>query len=250
LKKKAVSKSKANRELPRRSVILATGVKHRHLNIEGEDKYLGHGVSYCAVCDGPFYAGKDVMVIGDANSALQYAILLAAQCPHVDVVTLFDKFFADDVLVKGLKSLQNVTITHNMSSLSFNGDGKNLTSVSFKTPSRKKRKTSRPLPPSSRLANSPTTSVSPTLVELKKGFIVTDESMATKTARHLRLRRLPRQEDPPVNHRLWRWRNCCLERFDLRLQPTDEIKKTSVRIKGRKFFFLPSINRSRANRRA
>jgi alkyl hydroperoxide reductase subunit AhpF len=151
-----------------RSVIMATGVKHRHLNIEGEDKYLGHGVSYCAVCDGPFYAGKDVMVIGDANSALQYAILLAAQCPHVDVVTLFDKFFADDVLVKGLKSLQNVTITHNMSSLSFNGDGKNLTSVSFKTPSRKKRKTSRPRPPSSRLANSPTTSVSLRLSSLKK----------------------------------------------------------------------------------
>jgi thioredoxin reductase (NADPH) len=163
------------------SVILATGVKHRHLNIEGEDHYLGHGVSYCAVCDGPFYAGKDVMVIGDANSALQYAILLAGECPHVDVVTLFDKFFADDVLVKGLKSLQNVTITHNMSSLSFNGDGSKLTSVSFQNTQTKEKKdfpTSAAfvaigqLPDNERFAN---------VVSLQKGFILTDEMMACKT---------------------------------------------------------------------
>jgi len=163
------------------SVIIATGVKHRKLGIEGEDRLLGHGVSYCAVCDGPFYEGKDVVVIGDANSALQYAILLASQCPHVDVVTLFDKFFADDVLVKGLLSLRNVTITHNMSSLSFNGDGKNLTSVSFENTVSKERTDIAcaaafvaigQLPDNDRFAN---------LVELKKGFILTDETMATKT---------------------------------------------------------------------
>jgi len=171
----------SSNEYRAKSVIIATGVKHRHLNIAGEDKYLGHGVSYCAVCDGPFYAGKPVMVIGDANSALQYAILLASQCPHVDVVTLFDKFFADDVLVKGLLSLRNVTITHNMSSLSFNGDGKNLTSVSFENTVSKERTDIAcaaafvaigQLPDNDRFAN---------LVELKKGFILTDETMATKT---------------------------------------------------------------------
>jgi thioredoxin reductase (NADPH) len=164
-----------------RSVILATGVKHRHLNIQGEDSYLGHGVSYCAVCDGPFYAGKPVMVIGDANSALQYAILLSAQCPHVDVVTLFDKFFADDVLVKGLKSLPNVTITHNMSSLSFNGDGKNLTSVSFEDTQTKEKKEFKTAAAFVAIGQIPDNERFASLVELKKGFIVTDESMATKT---------------------------------------------------------------------
>jgi thioredoxin reductase (NADPH) len=164
-----------------RSIILATGVKHRHLNIEGEDHYLGHGVSYCAVCDGPFYAGKPVMVIGDANSALQYAILLAAQCPHVDVVTLFDKFFADEVLVKGLKSLQNVTITHNMSSLSFNGDGKNLTSVSFQNTLTKEGKDFPTAAAFVAIGQLPDNERFASLVELKKGFIVTDDSMATKT---------------------------------------------------------------------
>lgn len=163
------------------SVILATGVKHRHLGIEGEEKYLGHGVSYCAVCDGPFYAGKNVMVIGDANSALQYAILLAQQCPHVDVVTLFDHFFADEVLVKALKSLQNVTISHNMNSLSFNGDGTVLHSVSFENTVSKAHieipcaaafVAIGQIPDNERFAD---------WVELKKGFIVTDDTMASKT---------------------------------------------------------------------
>ncbi|MFA6620604.1 MAG: FAD-dependent oxidoreductase [Bacilli bacterium] len=164
-----------------RSIILATGVKHRRLNIEGEDRYLGHGVSYCAVCDGPFYAGKSVMVIGDANTALQYAILLAAQCPHVDVVTLFDKFFADEVLIKGLKSLQNVTITQNMSSLSFNGDGKKLASVSFLNTLTKEKKDFPTAAAFVAIGQLPDNERFAPLVELKKGFIVTDESMATKT---------------------------------------------------------------------
>ena len=73
-----------------KAVIIATGVKHRHLNIEGEDTFGGKGVSYCAVCDGAFYADKDVTVIGDANSALQYALSLAKTSSHVNVVTLFD----------------------------------------------------------------------------------------------------------------------------------------------------------------
>jgi thioredoxin reductase (NADPH) len=175
-----ISKGKSG-DYPSSSVILATGVKHRHLNIEGEDKYLGHGVSYCAVCDGPFYAGKDVMVIGDANSALQYAILLAGECPHVDVVTLFDKFFADDVLVKGLLSLKNVTITHNMNALAFKGNGKNLTSVLFENTKTKEQKEFTPAGVFVAIGQLPDNDRYADLVELKKGFIVTDESMATKT---------------------------------------------------------------------
>jgi thioredoxin reductase (NADPH) len=164
-----------------KAVILATGVKHRHLGIVGEEQYLGHGVSYCAVCDGPFYAGKNVMVIGDANSALQYAILLAAQCPHVDVVTLFDKFFADEVLVKGLKSLQNVSIFHNMSSLSFNGDGKNLTSVSFENTQTHEKKEMATSAAFVAIGQIPDNERFASVVELKKGFIATDEAMACKS---------------------------------------------------------------------
>jgi thioredoxin reductase (NADPH) len=162
------------------SVIIATGVKHRKLGIEGEDRLLGHGVSYCAVCDGPFYEGKDVVVIGDANSALQYAIMLAGYCRKVTVVTLFDKFFADEILAKGLESLKNVEIFHNFSGLSFNGE-KELRSVSFENTKTHEKKefvcdgafvAIGQVPDNDRFAN---------VADLNKGYLVVDENMATKT---------------------------------------------------------------------
>ena len=171
----------SSNEYRAKSVIIATGVKHRHLNIAGEDKYLGHGVSYCAVCDGPFYAGKPVMVIGDANSALQYAILLASQCPHVDVVTLFDKFFAEEYLVKGLKALPNVSIYHNLSSTSFNGDGSKLTSVSFVDTKTKEKKEFNVDAAFVAIGQIPDNQRFENVAELQKGFILTDDTMATKT---------------------------------------------------------------------
>ena len=110
--------------------VMATGSARKKTPLPGMAEMEGHGVSYCAVCDGAFYTGKDTMVIGDANSALQYALLLAKTSRHVDVVTLFDKFFADDILVTALKALPNVSIYHNYNSVSFNGTDK-VESVSF-----------------------------------------------------------------------------------------------------------------------
>ncbi len=164
-----------------KAVILATGVKHRHLNIEGEDKYLGHGISYCAVCDGAFYEGKDVTVIGDANSALQYALLLAKICSHVNVVTLFDGFFADEILVNALLKQENVTIYHNMNSKEFKGDGTVLKSIVFantkteeivEIPAEAAFVAIGQVPDNDRFSN---------LVDLNKGFIVTDGDKKTKT---------------------------------------------------------------------
>ncbi len=63
-----------------RAVVLATGVKHRMLGLEGEAALVGAGISFCAVCDGDFYAGQTVCVAGGGNSALQEAILLAGKC--------------------------------------------------------------------------------------------------------------------------------------------------------------------------
>ena len=65
------------------AVILATGVKHRMLGLKGEEDLVGEGISFCAVCDGDFYAGKTVCVAGGGNSALQEAILLAEKCKTV-----------------------------------------------------------------------------------------------------------------------------------------------------------------------
>ena len=98
-----------------KSVILATGVKHRNIGVEGEEELVGKGVSYCATCDGPFYTGEEVALIGDANTALQYSIMLSGYCKKVTVCTLFDKFFGESNLVKTLLSKQHVEVYHNLS---------------------------------------------------------------------------------------------------------------------------------------
>ena len=69
-----------------KAVILANGVKHRMLGIDGEEDLIGNGISFCAVCDGAFYNGKTVAVIGGGNSALQEAILLSEGCEKVTVI--------------------------------------------------------------------------------------------------------------------------------------------------------------------
>ena len=83
-------------EYEAKSVIIASGVKHKHLKTKSNrDDLVGKGVYYCAICDGAFYKGKEVAVIGDANTALQYSLLLASYCKKVYVYTLFDKFFGE-----------------------------------------------------------------------------------------------------------------------------------------------------------
>jgi thioredoxin reductase (NADPH) len=69
-----------------KAVIIATGAHHRRLGVEGEDKFIGEGISFCAVCDGAFYKGKKVAVIGGGNSALQEALSLSEICERVTVV--------------------------------------------------------------------------------------------------------------------------------------------------------------------
>ncbi len=100
-----------------KTVILATGVKHRMLGLENEEDLVGEGISYCAVCDGDFYTGKTVCVAGGGNSALQEAILLADKCKEVIMLQdlpvftgearLQDVLFAKD----NVRSFTNVKIT-------------------------------------------------------------------------------------------------------------------------------------------
>ena len=113
-----------------KSVIIATGVHHRPIGVAREEELIGKGVSYCAICDGAFYQGEDVVVIGDANTALQYSNLLAGYCKSVHICTLFDKFFGDKALVTSVLSKPNVKYTHNLSLKEFVG-GDELTGLVF-----------------------------------------------------------------------------------------------------------------------
>ena len=91
-----------------RSVILANGVRHRSLGLEGEEDLIGEGVSYCAVCDGDFYTGRKVCVAGGGNSALQEALLLAEKCEKVTVLQDLDFFTGEELLQKALFAKSNV----------------------------------------------------------------------------------------------------------------------------------------------
>ena len=91
-----------------RTVVLATGVKHRMLGLEGEDDLVGEGISFCAVCDGDFYTGKTVCVAGGGNSALQEAILLAEKCEKVVMLQDLAFFTGEERLQQALFSRPNV----------------------------------------------------------------------------------------------------------------------------------------------
>ena len=93
-----------------KALILATGVQHRRLGLPGEEELVGAGVSYCAVCDGAFYAGKDVAVVGGGDTALQDALFLANTCRSVTVVVRRDRFRGEAALAQQLAARENVSI--------------------------------------------------------------------------------------------------------------------------------------------
>lgn len=92
-----------------RAVILATGSRHRQLGLPHENELVGEGVSYCAVCDGAFYAGKNVAVIGGGNTALQEAVLLSETCAHVTLVQNLPVFTGEEKLLEILRAKDNVS---------------------------------------------------------------------------------------------------------------------------------------------
>ncbi|MBQ9965225.1 MAG: FAD-dependent oxidoreductase [Clostridia bacterium] len=95
-------------EFTAKSVIIATGAKHRMLGLPREEQFVGEGISFCAVCDGAFYQGKTVAVIGGGNSALQEALLLSDLAKKVYVIQNLDFFTGEEKLVEQLTAKDNV----------------------------------------------------------------------------------------------------------------------------------------------
>ena len=167
-------------EYQAKTVVLANGVKHRLMNLPKEQDLIGNGISFCAVCDGPMLKGKEAYLIGDANTALQYALLLAGYCTKVHMFTLFGGFFGEKVLQDRVNAKENIEVMNNMSLMKYVGTDR-LEGLVFQNTVTKEvfeYKTDNvfvsigQLPDNEKFNN---------LVDLDNGFIVTDEDMKTKT---------------------------------------------------------------------
>lgn len=170
-------------EFTSKAVIIATGVKHKKLNLPNEEELIGSGISYCATCDGPFFKDEDVAVIGDGNSAFQYALLLANYCKSVTICTLFDWFVADSALVEKAKSLNNVKIITDVSTKEYIiSDNNDLSGLKFTNLKTNEESSINVKGCFIAIGQIPDNKIFANLVDLDdQGFIIANESCLTKT---------------------------------------------------------------------
>ena len=113
-----------NEEYRAKTVLIATGTKERELGLPNEKEFFGKGISYCAVCDGHFYKGQDVLVIGGGNTALKEAVYLANIVNHLYLIHRRNEFRGSVKIVEELKAFPNVDILTPYIPLEFIGEGK------------------------------------------------------------------------------------------------------------------------------
>ena len=114
-----------------KAVIIASGAKHRLLGAKGEQNFIGEGISFCAVCDGAFYKGQEVAVIGGGNSALQEALLLSDLCKKVTVVQNLDFLTGEQALIDQLDARENIEVITGTVVESFDGQDE-LSAITIK----------------------------------------------------------------------------------------------------------------------
>ncbi|MCH6255792.1 alkyl hydroperoxide reductase subunit F [Puniceicoccaceae bacterium K14] len=115
-----------------RTVVIATGAKWRELGVPGEKENIGKGVAYCPHCDGPFFKGKDVIVVGGGNSGVEAALDLSGIVKSVTVVEFMDTLKADQVLVDKLEKTQNAKIITGTATESIEADSKGVKAIKLK----------------------------------------------------------------------------------------------------------------------
>ena len=168
-----------------KTVIVAGGATPRHAGFVGEDTYSGHGISYCATCDGMFYRGKRVFVIGGGNSACEEALFLTRFASQVTVIVRKDHLRAQAVVAKELEENSKVDIRYLTSIIGVEGNTL-LTGITFKNNETGETWTERYDEGSFGIfvfvGRDPETSLVADLAELDaQGYAITDDRMATRT---------------------------------------------------------------------
>ncbi len=167
-------------EYEAKAVIIATGAKHRLLGVDGEENFVGKGISFCAVCDGAFYQDKEVVVIGGGNSALVEATLLAEICKKVTIVQNLPYLTGEKTTADALLSRDNVEVIYSTIVKEFKGADE-LEAVVLKSDDG----TEQTLNPDGvfvAIGLAPENEAFENLAELNEyGYIKSDESCLTKT---------------------------------------------------------------------
>ncbi len=180
---KAVSKyfvvHTSEEDIACKTVLLATGAVNRKLDIPGEEEFRGHGVGYCATCDGAFFRGKVTAVIGGSYQAVEDAIYLAGLCEKVYLVHRRDKLRAGAILEEQLKKLSNVEIIWNHIPLQISGES-NVEELFLKDVQTKEEQVIKVDGVFVAIGTVPTTELAKGLAELDpQGYIVAGETGET-----------------------------------------------------------------------
>ena len=161
------------------AVLLALGSTYRRLDVPGEEDFIGAGVHFCATCDGAFYRGKDVLVIGGGNSAGEESIFLTKFAKTVTIATRDDGLSASKVVVEKVTEHPQITLIPNVSPAEFRGNGK-LDTVVLKNQKTGELTEVHPSGVFVFIGLTPNTSIVKMDVDLdERGFIVTDGMLQT-----------------------------------------------------------------------
>ncbi|MGL5591400.1 MAG: thioredoxin-disulfide reductase [Mycoplasmoidaceae bacterium] len=164
-----------------KTVIIATGMKERKVDVPGEEKFYGNGVSYCAICDGVLYRGKEVVVVGGGNSAFEESIYLSELASKVYLIHRTDKFRAEQKIVDKVKSIPKIELITNTILKSINGE-KQVTGVTTHNVINKNDRDIKIDGVFIFIGYNPETAfIDEKIVDIKENFIVTNEDMETKT---------------------------------------------------------------------
>lgn len=164
------------------ALIVATGANWRELGVPGEKEYIGRGVAFCPHCDGPYYKGKKVAVVGGGNSGVEAAIDLAGICRDVVLLEFGEQLKADDVLVKKLKSLPNVTVITEARTTEIVGNGDKVVGLTYQNRATNQEEKLSLDGVFVQIGLSPNSSVVKDLVEINRfGEIVVDAKGRTST---------------------------------------------------------------------
>lgn len=127
--KKAKTITTTGKKIRYKYLIIATGRRNRLLNLEDEKKYISHGISFCASCDGNLYKNEEVAVIGGANSAISEAIYLSKICKKVYIIYRKDELRGEEILKSRLENTNNIEVIYNQNVTKYLNNGQKITGL-------------------------------------------------------------------------------------------------------------------------